>query len=111
MSQGSKTPGTSPRTNRDWQNGTEKPSFVEARSRKRKLLAELCADSQDSQSLRPEDLLARWPTDPGNDPDVASLLFEDFRQRERRGEKPSIDEYDKRFPEHKDSFASLFHYH
>src|SRR5260370_20071555 len=78
---------------------------------KRELLAELCAESSKENSVRPEVLLPRWPTDPGNDPDVASLLFEDFRQRQRRGEKPSIEEYDERFPEHKDSVASLFHYH
>src|SRR6266404_2155965 len=103
MSQGSKTPGTSRRTEHGWENATDKPSFVAARSRKRQLLAELCADSEDNQPVQPEDLLARWPTNPGNDPDVASLLFEDFRQRRRRGEKPSLGEYDERFPEHKDS--------
>ncbi len=111
MSQGSKTPGSSRRTRRDWDNATEKPSFVEARSRKLKLLAELCAASEDGKAVHPEDLLPRWPTDPATDPDVASLLFEDFRQRQRRGEKPSVEEYDGRFPEHKDSVASLFHYH
>src|SRR5262249_38894977 len=37
-----------------------------------------------------------------------SLLFEDFRQRCLRGEQPSVAEYDRRFPEHKDSIQSLF---
>src|SRR5205807_767049 len=111
MSQATDIPTKSPRTKRDWDVGTEKPSFVAARSTKRKLLAELCASSSDGRLVQPEDLLPRWPTDPQKDPDVASLLFEDFRQRSLRGEKPSLGEYDQRFPEHKDSVASLFHYH
>jgi serine/threonine protein kinase/Flp pilus assembly protein TadD len=110
MSQGRKT-GSIRRTERAGDHATEKPSFVEARSRKLKLLAELCAGSEDGEPVHPEDLLPRWPTDPATDPDVASLLFEDFRQRRSRGEKPSVEEYDERFPEHKDSVVSLFHYH
>jgi serine/threonine protein kinase/lipoprotein NlpI len=91
--------------------GTEELSFVAARSIKRKLLAELCADDEADRPVRPEEVLPHWPTDPKDDPDVASLLFEDFRQRCRRGEQPSIAEYQERFPEHKDSVASLFHHH
>ncbi|HLJ94359.1 MAG TPA: protein kinase [Gemmataceae bacterium] len=105
------TPHSSRHTQREWENGTEKPSFLVARGRKLKLLEELCASSEEDNPVHPEDLLPRWPTDPATDPDVASLLFEDFRQRQRRGEKPSIEEYDERFPEHKDSVAGLFHYH
>ena len=56
----------------------------------------------------PEELLPRWPTDPKADPDVASLLFEDFLQRRQRGEEPSASEYEERFPEHRDSLADLF---
>src|ERR1700737_610126 len=83
-------------------------SFAVCRSLKRELLAELCASRQQGTSVRPEDLLPRWPTNPEEDPDVASLLFEDFRQRSQHGEKPSREEYEQRFPEHKDSLAHLF---
>src|SRR5438132_6145423 len=88
-----------------------KPSFTAARSIKRKLLEELCAGPKVNGSVHPEELLPRWPTDPKKDPDVASLLFEDFRQRRQRGEQPSIAEYHERFPEHKDSVANLIHHH
>src|SRR5439155_12869600 len=70
--------------------------------------AELCAGGEASQPARPEELLPRWPGNPQADPDVASLIFEDFRQRRRRGEEASLEEYDQRFPEHKDSVARLF---
>jgi eukaryotic-like serine/threonine-protein kinase len=89
----------------------ETPSFVAARSTKRKLLAQLCAASEANCPVRPEELLPRWPSNPEVDPDVASLIFEDFRQRRRRGEEPSVEEYDQRFPEHKDSVARLFRQH
>jgi serine/threonine protein kinase/Flp pilus assembly protein TadD len=89
----------------------EKPSFVAARSTKRKLLEELCTAGHANGPARPEELLARWPGNPEADPDVASLIFEDFRQRRRRGEQVSLGEYDQRFPEHKDSVARLFRHH
>src|SRR5689334_9113148 len=105
MSQGTDTPVNSPGTQPGPDDGADKPSFVAARCTKRKLLAELCGESEDDQPVRPEDLLPRWPTNPATDPDVASMLFEDFRQRSRRGEQPSIGEYAERFPEHTDSVA------
>src|SRR5438105_2892119 len=127
MSQGTDTPGESPSSRRGREEGVgrilnpshglgrignpsykEKPSFIAARSTKRKLLAELCAAGEASQPARPEELLPRWPGNPQADPDVASLIFEDFRQRRRRGEEASLEEYDQRFPEHKDSVARLF---
>jgi serine/threonine protein kinase/tetratricopeptide (TPR) repeat protein len=89
--------------------GRERPSFLVARSIKRKLLEELCARSEDGRPLRPEDLLPRWPTEPSTDADVASLLFEDYRQRRRRGEEASLEEYEQCFPEHKESVSGLFH--
>src|SRR5690348_12027304 len=106
MSQGTDTPVNAPGPQPGEDDAAEKLSFVAARCSKRKLLAELCGESEDDQLVRPEDLLPRWPTNPATDPDVASMLFEDFRQRSRRGEEPSIAEYEQRFPEHKDSVAS-----
>src|SRR5205809_7793034 len=108
MSLGNDTPGKAPRSQRGWGDGREQPSFVAARSTKRKLLAELCDQGVDDKPVRPEDLLPRWPTDPKADPDVASLLFEDFQQRRLQGEDPSASEYEERFPEHRDSLAGLF---
>ncbi len=82
-------------------------SFLAARSIKRRLLEEL-ASAGAGGSARAEDLLRHWPTDPAGDPDVASLLFQDYRQRSLRGEAPSIEEYERRFPEQADSLAGLF---
>src|SRR5262245_49197524 len=82
--------------------------FAAARGRKRELLDELRAPGPEVQPPSPEELLPRWPTDPQTDPDVASLLFEDFLHRRVRGEEPSVEEYEQRFPEHADSLAVLF---
>jgi serine/threonine protein kinase/Tfp pilus assembly protein PilF len=111
MTQATDTAGKASRAKRDWDAGADEPSFVAARSIKRKLLAELCGPGDGKSPVRPEEVLPRWPTDPKDDPDVASLLFEDFRQRCSRGEQPSIAEYEERFPEHKDSVANLLHRH
>lgn len=89
----------------------ESPSFIEARSLKRALLAELRASHEENSPVRPEDILDRWPADPQTDPDVASLLFEDFKLRQEKGEEPSIDDYDRRFPQQKDSLAGLLRNH
>jgi serine/threonine protein kinase/Flp pilus assembly protein TadD len=91
----------------DCQVQDEQPGFLTARSLKRELLAEQQAAWDEGRPVAPESLLHRWPTDPTGDPDVASLLFEDFQRRRLDGEQPSVEEYDQRFPEHKDSLASL----
>src|SRR5712691_12792889 len=82
-------------------------SFLAARSIKRQLLEEL---SEPRGPTRAElaDLLGRWPNEPAGDPDVAGLLFQDFRERSIRGEQLSRAEYEQRYPEHKDSLGSLF---
>jgi serine/threonine protein kinase/Tfp pilus assembly protein PilF len=85
-------------------------SFAEARSLKRELLEELRGGSPEAP-VRPEDLLPRWPADPKADPDVASLLFADYCARLRQGEPASVSDYEQRFPEHRDSLASLFRQH
>ncbi|MEJ7637063.1 MAG: hypothetical protein WKF75_03495 [Singulisphaera sp.] len=54
-----------------------------------------------------EELLRRWPTDPAADPDAASLLAEDYFQRRRRGEDPSLNDYKDHFPDQSRSLASL----
>jgi serine/threonine protein kinase/Flp pilus assembly protein TadD len=85
-------------------------SFAEARSLKRELLEELRRGGAGGP-VRPEDLLSRWPDDPKDDPDVASLLFADYCARLRQGEQASTCDYDRRFPEHRDSLASLLRQH
>jgi serine/threonine protein kinase/Tfp pilus assembly protein PilF len=85
--------------------------FAEVRTRKRELLEELRDGADDGRPLRPEDLLPRWPTDPHADPDIASLLFTDYCERQRRGEPVSASDYEQRFPEHRDSLASLLRQH
>jgi serine/threonine protein kinase/Tfp pilus assembly protein PilF len=113
----------------------ESGNFTQLRSLKRELLAELRAGWKEGNPPRPEDLLARWPGDPSQDLDTASLLFEDYLQRREHdagsfdkdrtnsGQKlstsadqpgstvPLLDEYQRRFPEQKDSLASLWRQH
>jgi serine/threonine protein kinase/tetratricopeptide (TPR) repeat protein len=81
--------------------------IVAARSLKRELLEEQRAAWEQGVPKTPEEMLARWPTNADHDPDVASLLFEDFLQRRRQGDQPSVDDYEERFPAHKHSLAKL----
>jgi serine/threonine protein kinase/Flp pilus assembly protein TadD len=85
--------------------------FVQARSIKRALMHELDQSHAAGKPVSPEELLARWPTNPADDRDVASLLFEDYCRRQRSGERPSIREYQDRFPEQRDSLISHFRQH
>src|SRR5437899_113263 len=75
-------------------------SFAEARSLKRELLDELRAGWDQGTPPAPEELLDRWPGDAARDPDVASLLFEDYWQRQKHStdsETPKIAQYEERF--------------
>jgi len=82
--------------------------FLEERSRKRDILNE-CREGWGAGQPEPvEDLLGRWPTDAGRDPDAASLIVEDFLQRRRRGDEPSVVEYRDRFPGHAESINAAF---
>jgi serine/threonine protein kinase/Tfp pilus assembly protein PilF len=85
----------------------EPQSFAALRTQKRAILAQQRAGWNEGRPSPPEDLLRRWPTDPATDPDAASLLAEDYFQRRRRGEDPSLNEYEDRFPEQSRSLASL----
>jgi serine/threonine protein kinase/Tfp pilus assembly protein PilF len=71
------------------------------------LLAEFRANRGSATPASTDDVLARWPTDPAADPDVASILFEDFLRRRAHGEEASVEDYQRRYPEHKDSLESL----
>ncbi len=82
-------------------------SFGEARSIKRDLLAEFRTGLEDGQGPRPESLLPRWPGNPRDDLDFASVLFEDYQHRLRKGDKPSVDEYKERFPEQENALSQL----
>lgn len=77
------------------------------RARKRELLDELRSGWAEGRPARPEEFLDRWPNDPDGDPDVASLLLEDYFQRRRRGQDPSLSEYHERFPEQTKTFGKL----
>jgi serine/threonine protein kinase len=93
-------------------NDGQSGSFAEARSLKRELLDELRADWEQGTPRAPEELLSRWPGNAAGDPDVASLLLEDYCQRQQHGDSAvHIDEYEERFPEHKDSLRSLLREH
>jgi serine/threonine protein kinase/tetratricopeptide (TPR) repeat protein len=83
------------------------PDFAGARSQKRRLLAELRASWRDGRGQRPEDLIGQWPGNPENDPDVASLLLEDYCQRGRAGQQPDSLDYSSQFPNHRDALSAL----
>ena len=83
------------------------PTPLEARSQKRDLLAEQNQDWLDDRPYPPEHYLERWPTDPKADPDGASLLVAEIFQRRQRGERPSLDEYERRYPEHVSALGEL----
>ena len=91
--------------------GSVAGGFAAARSLKRKLLDEQRQSWDEGNPVRPEDLLPHWPTSPESDPDVASLLFEDYLQRQSKHKDASIADYEQRFPQHKDSLADLFRQH
>src|SRR5579871_4218519 len=82
-------------------------AFDVERTVKRELLDEVRRSWMAGSPLDPEDALRRWPTDPRADPDVASLLLEDYLQRSSRGEPLTAEHYTQRFPEHKDSLDRL----
>ena len=84
-----------------------KADFATARGLKRELLQELRASWEEGeQPLPPEQLLPRWP-EPVEGADVVSLLFEDYLQRQKRGEPVSADSYSQRFPQQADKLASM----
>ncbi len=85
----------------------ESASFVGQRSLKRELLGRQREGWADGNPERPEVLLGRWPSDPENDPDAASLLLEDYLQRRRRGEEPSLEDYVRSFPAQSAAFHRL----
>lgn len=85
--------------------------FASLRAAKRELVEELRIRRADGESVEPEQILERWPTDPRADADVASLLFEDYCQRQQAGDQASIIDYERRFPEHQDSLAALVRQH
>lgn len=81
--------------------------FLEARTIKREILAELRESWLLNKPSTPEDLLARWPGNPQGDDDIAALLFEDFCRRIENGDHVSEQDYEQRFPEHGPSFVKL----
>ena len=83
------------------------PDFAAQRSRKRELLAEQRSRLAAGEPAPPEDFLARWPTDPDSDADVATLITQDLFARRSKGEPASKDDYSARFPKHRDSLAAL----
>jgi serine/threonine protein kinase/tetratricopeptide (TPR) repeat protein len=94
------------------------PNYTAARGLKRELLEELQAGWREGQPVRAEELLPRWPGNSGRDPDVASILFEEFCQRreqsrlgDARGDWPTLEEFEQRFPCQRESLASLFRQH
>ena len=90
-----------------WKMGSPGSSPADVRSQKRDLLAEQQKDSAADQPCPVDHYLERWPADPNTDPDAASLLVSEIFQRRDRGERPSLDEYAERFPEHLPALGNL----
>jgi serine/threonine protein kinase/Flp pilus assembly protein TadD len=82
-------------------------SGVQTRVRKREILVEQHEDWVTGSPAPAEDYLARWPTDPKEDPDAASVLIAEFFQRRERGEQPRVSDYEERFPEHSPALRHL----
>src|SRR3712207_3961306 len=81
--------------------------FADLRSRKRRLLAEQRSRWERGDPAPPAGFLPRWPTDPEADPAVASLLYEDLRQRRLHGKRASEADYAGRFPTHAHALEQL----
>ena len=90
-----------------WKMGSPGSSPADVRSQKRDLLAEQQKDWAADQPCPVDHYLERWPADPNTDPDAASLLVSEIFQRRDRGERPSLDEYAERFPEHLPALGNL----
>jgi serine/threonine protein kinase/Tfp pilus assembly protein PilF len=84
-------------------------SFQSQFDLKCELLRELQLDGEHGAAKSLDDVLERWPGDARQDPDLASLVYEDYQQRAHRGEEPAQEEYQKRFPEQEQSIGSVFH--
>jgi serine/threonine protein kinase/Tfp pilus assembly protein PilF len=82
--------------------------FVQLRSLKRQLMEELHLSWQKGNPVEPEALLGRWPGDAETDPDVASLLFQDYCQRQQSGDQISPEEYQSHFRSHRGPLAGLW---
>jgi serine/threonine protein kinase/tetratricopeptide (TPR) repeat protein len=80
--------------------------FVEARSLKRQLVDELRAGWDAGCPVPAEEVLERWPGG-ADDPDIASLLFEEYLQRCQQGDAPNPAEYERRFPSQRDALIGL----
>jgi serine/threonine protein kinase/Tfp pilus assembly protein PilF len=85
---------------------TSPEDFARARSLKRQLVDELREGWETGKPPRADEILDRWPGS-GDDPDIASLLFEEYLQRCRHGEEPNPTEYQERFPSQKDAFSGV----
>jgi eukaryotic-like serine/threonine-protein kinase len=77
------------------------------RRQKLDLLEQLQSGSKEPRRPTPEELLAKWPTNPQTDRDAASLIFQDFCRHREQDPDTTLDDYQKRFPEHKKSLARL----
>ena len=68
--------------------GAAQDDFLARRSVKQQLLQELRAGWENGERVQAEELLPRWPGSPSADPDVASLLFEEYYSgaREAQGD-------------------------
>ncbi len=83
-------------------------SFAHRRSLKRSAIFQLPSSRAASLPKVLSKMFESWPMDLGDDPDVASMILEDFLQRRKRGAEPSLDEYLARYPQHEKSLVAMF---
>lgn len=81
--------------------------FARVRSQKRAVLAHQEHGWSGGNPPSIAQLFELWPVDPQSDPDAASLIAEDFLRRKWSGEEPSLDAYQRDYPEHKESCLGL----
>ena len=106
MSQRQRTPDSRP-TDSDGGDSQAWGGPAGARGSKRELVEELRAAGEGAP-LASAESLPRGPAAPNDNPDTASLLFEDFLRRRGRGEDTSLEEYRECSAEPADSLVQLF---
>jgi eukaryotic-like serine/threonine-protein kinase len=87
-----------------------KGDAIEERRRKLELLGELRGSWESNEPISAEELINRWPGAP-EATDVASLLLEEYLQRQKRGKDSSLDDYRHRFPAQADALAGMISQH
>jgi serine/threonine protein kinase/Flp pilus assembly protein TadD len=88
-------------------NARRENDFARLRGAKRELIARQEEGWKNGSPPSIAQLFELWPSDPETDSDAASVIAEEFLQRQCRGEKPLLGEYQREYPELQNSCAGL----